>query len=195
MNIKRVQYEVLSPTITFACYEKQDTLIRTYFFKDNLILFVEVTIYIQQFEEIFGQCHPELDVFATDLSHELLLSKFIKVIEERNADYKESSLLHIYAQKMWHDHAIIVGNKRALTELRAAIDHAILYGKGRVGTFSSDGEGYELFFSCLLGETENNQDWQDIRLPYHDKDVYVPSEKEVDPFSHLKFYRNLLRLE
>ena len=45
-NIKRVQYEDLSPTVTFACYEKQKTLSRLYFFKDVLILFVEILLEI-----------------------------------------------------------------------------------------------------------------------------------------------------
>ena len=42
-NLKRVKYEDLSPTVSFACYKKQETFVRTYFFKDELILFVEVT--------------------------------------------------------------------------------------------------------------------------------------------------------
>lgn len=192
-NIKRVQYEDLSPTITFACYEKQDTLIRTYFFKDALILFVEVTPFIQQFEEMFGQSNTEMDVFTTDNSHEMLIPKFIKVIAEKKQDYTELPYLHIYGQKLWHDEAIIVGNKTALKELREAIDNAIQYGEGRLVTSTSDGEGYELFISCLPGETENNKEWQQITLPYHDKEMYVPNEDEFDPFSYLNLYRNLLR--
>lgn len=194
-KIRRVQYEELSPTVTFACYEKQDTLIRTYFFKDAFIFFVEVTPFIQQFEEMFGQSHTEMDVFTTDISHEILIPKFIKMIAEKKEGYTESPYLHIYGQKHWHDDAIIVGNKTALKELRDVIDNAIQYGEGRLVTTTSDGEGYELFISCLPGETENNKDWQQITLPYHDKEMYVPNEDEIDPFSHLKLYRNLLRRE
>lgn len=76
-NIKRVQYEELSPTVTFACYEKQETLIRRCFFKDDFILFVEVTPYIQHFEEMFGYTITAMDVLVTDTSHETLLPKFI----------------------------------------------------------------------------------------------------------------------
>ena len=194
-NIKRVQYEELSPTVTFACYEKQETLIRTYFFKDALILFVEVTLYIQHFEEMFGYGITEMDVLVTDTSHETLIPEFVKIIDEKKQGYTELPYLHIYGQKYWHDNAIIVGNKTALKELRDVIDNAIQYGEGRLGTSSSDGEGYELFISCLPGEAENNKDWQQITLPYHDKEMYVPNEDEVDPFSHLKLYRNLLRRE
>ena len=194
-NIKRVQYEELSPTVTFACYEKQETLIRTYFFKDALILFVEVTLYIQHFEEMFGYGITEMDVLVTDTSHETLIPEFVKIIDEKKQGYTELPYLHIYGQKYWHDNAIIVGNKTALKEFRDVIDNAIQYGEGRLGTSSSDGEGYELFISYLPGEAENNKDWQQITLPYHDKEMYVPNEDEVDPFSHLKLYRNLLRRE
>ncbi|WP_417899852.1 hypothetical protein ABN702_06095 [Bacillus haimaensis] len=193
--IRRVQYEKLSPTVTFACYEKQDTLIRTYFFNDVLILFVEVTPFIQQFEDMFGQSNTEMDVFTTDISHEILIPKFIKVIAEKKEGYTESPYLHIYGQKNWHDDAIIVGNKTALKDLRNVINNAIQYGEGRLVTSSSDGEGYQLFISCLPGETENNKDWQQIILPYHDKEMYVPNENEIDPFSLLTLYRNLLRSE
>lgn len=44
-SIKRTQYEEVSPTVIFACYEKKETLIRTYFFKEHLILFVERLIF------------------------------------------------------------------------------------------------------------------------------------------------------
>ncbi|WP_227940092.1 hypothetical protein [Alkalihalobacillus deserti] len=194
-NIKRVQYEDLSPTVTFACYEKQETLVRTYFFKDVLILFVEVTPYIQQFEEMFGYGETEMDVVVTDISHETLIPKFEKVIAEKKQGYTELPYLHVYGQKYWHDDAIIVGNKTALKELRDVIDNAIQYGEGRLSASASDGEGYELFISCLPGETENNKDWQQMTLPYQDKEMYVPNVDEVDPFSLLKLYRNLLRRE
>jgi len=192
-KIRRVEYEELSPTVTFACYEKQDTMVRTYFIKDALILFVEVTPFIQQFEEIFGQCQSELDVFTTDMSHETLIPKFLKVIAEKKGGYIEFPTLHIFGQKCWHDDAIIVGNKAALIELRDIIDKAIQYGEGRLGALTSDGEGYDLFISCLPGDPENNINWRKITLPYHDKEMYSPSEDEVDPFSHLTLFRGLLR--
>lgn len=90
---------------------------------------------------------------------------------------------------------MIVGNQTALKELRDAIDKAIENGEARVGTSSSDDEAYELFISCLTGKMENNENWQQIRLPYHDKEMYVPDEDEVDPFTHLKLYKNLLSRE
>lgn len=192
-KIRRVEYEELSPTVTFACYEKQDTMIRTYFFKEALILFVEVTPFIQLFEEMFGQGQSEMDIFTTDTSHEFLIHYFRKVIAEKGGGYTEFPYLHIYSQKYWHDDAIIVGNKTALIELRDAIDNAIQYGEGRLGASTSDREGYDLFILCLPGDPENNNDWQTIKLPYHDTEMNIPSEDEIDRFSHLTLFKSLLR--
>ncbi|MGG7618993.1 hypothetical protein [Bacillus coreaensis] len=99
-KIRRVQFEELSPTVTFACYEKQDTLIRTYFFKDALILFVEVTPFIQQFEEMFGQSHTEMDVFTTDISHEILIPKFIEVIGKEGGLYRISVSSYLWSKTL-----------------------------------------------------------------------------------------------
>lgn len=45
----------------------------------------------------------------------------------------------------------------------------------------------------MPGETENNEDWKQIRLPYHDREMYEPDDdNEVDPFDYLKFYKSLL---
>lgn len=192
-SIKRTQYEEVSPTVIFACYEKKETLIRTYFFKEHLILFVEVTPYIQLFEEMFGKCITEMDVWATDMTPDILIPNFEKVIAQKGQGYTESPYFHIYGQRYWHDDAMIIGNKTALKELRDAIDNALRYGEARIGPLSRDGEGYNLFISCMPGETENNEDWKQIRLPYHDREMYEPDDdNEVDPFDYLKFYKSLL---
>lgn len=74
-KIKRVQLEDLSSIVTFACYEIKGTLVRTYFFKDDSILFVEVTPHVQNFVEMFGYERTEMDLFVTDFSHEILIPK------------------------------------------------------------------------------------------------------------------------
>ena len=53
--------------------------------------------------------------------------------------------LHVYGQHIWHDDVYIVGDLRALTTLRDAIDQAITDWEGETGyLFTSDGEGYRL---------------------------------------------------
>jgi hypothetical protein len=44
----------------------------------------------------------------------------------------------------------------------------------------------------MPGETENHEDWQQIRLPYHDREMYVPDEDEVDPLQ-FKIVQKLIK--
>lgn len=194
IGFKRTEYEELTPQVIYACYQKQETLIRTYFFKEHLILFVEVTPYFHEFETLFNGSLSSMDVYLTDLSPEVVIPTFEKIIAEKGQGYIEFPMCHVYGQRWWHDEAMIVGNRTALKELRDAINKAIQYGESRVGVTSSDGEGYDLFISCLEGETENNLEWETIRLPYYDKDTCGPDEEnEIDPFQLLKSYKDLLR--
>ena len=66
-------------------------------------------------------------------------------------------ILNIYGQAFYHQEARIVGNTEGLTELRDAINQAILTSKARTGNddplFASDGEGYEVIVDC------QNDDW------------------------------------
>ena len=62
-------------------------------------------------------------------------------------------LLHIIAQKAWHDSAFIVGNLEALKLLRQALDAAMSdAGTGFADVFAEDGEGYALHVRCLTDE-------------------------------------------
>lgn len=194
LGFKRTEYKELTPYILYACYQKEETLIRTYFFKEHLILFVEVTPYSHEFATLFDGSLSSMDVYLTDLSPEVVIPTFEKIIAEKGQGYTEIPMCHVYGQRWWHDEALIVGNRTALKGLRDAIDKAIQYGESRVDVSSSDGEGYDLYISCLEGETENNPRWEAIKLPYHDKETYVPDEEnELDPFQLLKSYKDLLK--
>ena len=67
---------------------------------------------------------------------------------------------------------------------------ALTYGEGRTVVSSSDWEGYDLYVKCLPGEPETNKKWDSIQLPYHDREMYVPDEKEeLDPYKLLVNWR------
>ena len=191
-KIKRVDLIELSSNVSYASYRKDERIIRTYFFKEEVILFVEVTAYIKEMEEIFGICSSDLDVITTDLSHEALMPKFEHVLKEFENQTSHSPILHAYGQKCWHDDALIVANKEALIKLKNAIDVAIKYGEGRLSTSTSDGEGYDLYVKCLDGEAETNDVWGNLELPYHDREMYAPQEDEIDPYSIKTVYSHLL---
>jgi hypothetical protein len=53
--------------------------------------------------------------------------------------------LHIYAQYQWHDEATIEGTRRALVNLRDAIDRALSERRDAESeAFAADGEGYRV---------------------------------------------------
>lgn len=77
----------------------------------------------------------------------------------------EPAFLHVYAQGMQHDEAVIVGNINGLKLLREAIDAAISDQQhGSTDVFTSDGEGYTLHI-LRANEAEANN----LELPYTDE--------------------------
>jgi hypothetical protein len=54
----------------------------------------------------------------------------------------ERSILHIRAERSWHDDAYLIGNREALMQLRAAIDEALSQGVGFAFVMTSDNERY-----------------------------------------------------
>lgn len=74
-----------------------------------------------------------------------------------------SGILHVHAQYQWHDDAFIVGDREALTQLRAAIDAALAAedGLGRATTFTGDGEGFTAHVVRI-----DAQRMERMRLPY-----------------------------
>ena len=91
---------------------------------------------------------------------------------------KEDEICHIYGQQMWHDSAIIVGNRKGLESLKALIDLALEKG-GAVGNFyPKDFEGYKLYVSCV-----EESILEELELPYYDEVYYQKSEEEKSPMS------------
>jgi hypothetical protein len=81
---------------------------------------------------------------------------------------QKNAFLHLYAQAMQHDEAIIIGNMDGLKALRDAVDAAISQhkGTGSASCFSSDAEGYDLH---VLLATEDEA--KHLSLPYTDREL------------------------
>ncbi len=90
----------------------------------------------------------------------------------------------MYAQKAWHDDAFIIGNRAALTALRAAIDQALEQPDGRGVTtevFAADGEGYTVRVRRLLDEPWAGF-WERLAMPYtHAIAADRPSDGALHP--------------
>lgn len=86
--------------------------------------------------------------------------------------------LHIYGQMYNHDHAFIVGNKRALEALRDAIQ-ATLDGETNDLTFyAADDEGYDV----KIYWEEDARYWDKAALPYTDNDYLVHADDAIGPW-------------
>lgn len=75
-------------------------------------------------------------------------------------------ILHVYGQVMPHDDVIIVGDRKGLAHLRAAIERALETDvEGSTEVMPNDGEHYDAKVRCL---DENWQDgtWQSLQQPY-----------------------------
>jgi hypothetical protein len=87
------------------------------------------------------------------------------------ASDKDLGTLHVYAQELWHDEAFIVGDVRALEQLRDAVSAALTSGRGSALVFARDGEGYRLH--VVRHETAR---MDRMRLPYADSSRILGSE-------------------
>ena len=60
------------------------------------------------------------------------------------------SLIHVIAQKAWHDPAFIVGNREGLERLRDTIIAALSTEDiASMDAFADDGEGFRLHVCCV----------------------------------------------
>lgn len=83
----------------------------------------------------------------------------------------KEAVLHIYGQWIWHDSAVIAGNKAGLMALRDAIQRVLVNGadsKAIAEVFVIDGEGYDI--QVFL---ENTSDIASRKLPYTDPDCHT----------------------
>jgi len=101
--------------------------------------------------------------------------------------------LHVYSPTYFHDHALIIGNKAALEELRDAITRALLAvssskdtsASSEISAFTADGEGFELKVYC----EEENAYWDKASLPYTDKTIFCSDVEEISPWDLFRKYK------
>lgn len=103
--------------------------------------------------------------------------------------------LHIHGQQQWHDEAVIIGTPSGLFALKDVLSKAVTnfmndlsenMNKGHrvlppIGTatnktidepksvFTSDGEGYSISVVCI---DNDNEHWDTLALPYHDRSMF-----------------------
>jgi hypothetical protein len=94
-------------------------------------------------------------------------------------------VVHVYAQEQWHDEAFIVGDARALAQLRDAIETALASGRGSALVMAADGEGYRLH--VVRHETAR---MDRMVLPYADSSrILGPEPKGRYPSSLVSHHR------
>lgn len=81
--------------------------------------------------------------------------------------------LHFYPQRQWHDTAYVVGDRHALTALRAAIDVALAEGLGTALGNTTDNEDYRVvvLLSDPRGKRARGTAWSDLAPPYSGDEV------------------------
>lgn len=91
------------------------------------------------------------------------------------------NLLHIYGQSIWHDPVYIIGNRKALEDLKKAIEDALDKGEGKIEAFCNDGEGY-----YVIVKYDNsgwlNGDWARRAVPYTDEVAREKRENALWPW-------------
>ena len=78
--------------------------------------------------------------------------------------FKDEKYLHIYAQHTPHYESFIVGNKKALLELRETIDEALKEGESDKYFTPSDGEGYQVF--VIKVSDDDMALFESLEMPY-----------------------------
>lgn len=183
-HFKLIESKKMGDILYHFIYERGGKIIHSYYFvndpkdKTDRYIFVENNELYKDFIAQFSgksQDYGEefMDVYL-DVHHpEEVLAKLTHEYNSRFYEENEPTpLCHLYGQRYWHDEAYMIGNRIALVELREAIDIALKNGEKRIVSSSADGEGYELFIKCV----EDDFDWEEIELPYHDRECYVPNE-------------------
>jgi hypothetical protein len=188
--------EVVSNLYHFI-YKRDENQIHSYYFvnlEDDLerYLFVENNDLYDDFVSQFwggGQRYWEsgMDVYLDVDNPEEVLEHLNHVVNNRFYDEDEPMpMCHIFGQQMWHSNAYLIANRTALLELREAIDVALKHEETRLGLMPSDGEGYDLFIKCV----EDDFEWEELEMPYHDRECYVPDESVgLPPIKTFKKYK------
>lgn len=78
--------------------------------------------------------------------------------------FKSTNYLHVYAQHMPHHESFIVGNKKALLELKEMIDEALQKGEAVRDFTASDAEDYQAF---VINVSDDDMAlFESIEMPY-----------------------------
>lgn len=96
-------------------------------------------------------------------------------MNDRTQELERHSWLHIHGQDMWHDSAMIRGNRTALEALRDAVTRALETGTGTMAAYVSDGEGYE-----ILVEMKSYDDMLRDPLPYREEFANPQANKNCE---------------
>jgi hypothetical protein len=178
-------------------YKRDEKQIHSYYYKDleddlERYLFVENNDLFDNFVSQFwggGQRYWEsrMDVYLDVDSPEEVFEHLNHVVNNRFYDEDEPMpMSHIFGQQMWHGNAYLIANRTALMELKEAIDVALKHEETRLCLMPSDGEGYDLFIKCV----EDDFEWDELEMPYHDRECYVPDETvDLPPYKIFKKYK------
>ncbi|MFY0760578.1 hypothetical protein AB1K32_17120 [Metabacillus dongyingensis] len=205
-KIKKYKYELaeskkIADTLFHYIYKKEEKQLHCYYLIADLedalerYLFVENNDLYDDFVSRFwggGQRYWEsgMDTYLDVKDPEDVLNKLKHAHSKHFYEEDEPTpLCHIFGQQMWHGSACLIANQTALIELREAIDVALEHKESRVGLSPSDGEGYDLFIKCV----EDDFEWGELEMPYHDRECYVPDEtEERSPYNVFKKYKHHL---
>lgn len=182
-NFELLESEKVVNNLYHFIYKRDEKQIHSYYFEDledalERYLFVENNDLYDDFVSQFwggGQRYWEtgMDVYLDVDSPNKVLGYLYRVHNNEFYDEDETiPLCHIFGQQMWHSNVYLIANRTALLELKEAIDVALKHEETRLGLMPSDGEGYDLFIKCV----EDDFKWDELEMPYHDRECYVPDE-------------------
>jgi hypothetical protein len=92
--------------------------------------------------------------------------------------------LHVHGQEGPHADAWLVGTRRGLFDLRAAIDQALSWGRGSTGPLAADLEQYAL----IVVRIDRDEDFDNAWIPYTAQATYGVAtdwQKQWHPFDKL----------
>lgn len=184
-----VEQTELTPQLKRMRFMKDEQSIQVYIYAseqlDEIFLFVQESPLKEKFiyrmkPSQFYKSGFHNDIFITATEPQ----EIIKTIEDYFKAFENESpnFLHIYGQQSWHQDAFIVGNRAALEQLYKGIGEALQHGEKREVFFPVDGEGYNLYISCV----EDDFDFEQLDAPYHDPEIF---EKRKPPLTAFKLYK------
>jgi hypothetical protein len=89
-------------------------------------------------------------------------------------------VIHIHAQREWHDDAYIVANRKALEQLRDMIDVVLREGQTNQSFMVQDGECFDLYITMDDSHWQSDS-WKRRALPYTDEVASNSHQDNVIP--------------